>query len=93
MERVESKITSHGQVSVPARIRQKLGLTPGCRIEWCERGEEVLVRRATKYSSEDIHAALFSAPPVTRELEDMEAGIRDFLRRKHAGRRCNLNGI
>lgn len=85
MERIESKITSQGQVSVPARIRQKLGLTPGGRMEWCERGEEVLVRRAKRYSSEDIHAALFPSPPATRDLQDMEAGIQDLLRRKHAG--------
>ena len=29
MDRIESKITAQGQVSVPARIRRRLGLTPG----------------------------------------------------------------
>ena len=40
MERIESKITAQGQVSVPARIRRRLGLTPGSKIEWCESGGE-----------------------------------------------------
>ncbi len=35
-ERVESRITSQGQVSIPARIRRKPGLTPGSTVEWCE---------------------------------------------------------
>ena len=84
MERIESRITSQGQVSIPARIRQKLGLTPGSTIEWCERGDEVIVRRATKYASRDIHAALFATPPDAHEVGDMDGGIRAFLRRRHA---------
>ena len=84
MERSESKITSQGQVSIPARIRRKLGLTPGSKVEWCERGEEVVVRRASKYSSLDIHKAVFRRPPGRRSIEDMEAGVRSHLRRTHA---------
>ena len=84
MESIESKITSQGQVSVPARIRRKLGLTPGSRLEWCERGDEIIVRRASKYSSLDIHEAVFGAPPAPRSVEEMDEGIRSHLRRRHA---------
>ena len=84
MEPIESKITSQGQVSVPARIRRKLGLTPGSRLEWCERGDEVIVRRASKYSSLDIHEAVFDTRPVRRSVEDMDEGIRSDMRRSHA---------
>ena len=84
MESIESKITSQGQVSVPARIRRKLGLTPGSTVEWCERGDEVVVRRASKYSSLDIHEAVFGAPPARRSVEDMDEGIRSHMRRTHA---------
>ena len=86
MERIESRITSQGQISIPARIRQKLGLTPGSTIEWCERGDEVIVRRATKYTSRDIHDALFTTPPDAHEVSDVDGGIRAFLRRRHARR-------
>ena len=84
MMRLESKLTSQGQISIPARIRQKLGLGPGSRVEWCERGEEVIVRRASKYSSQDIHDALFSTPPKARDVDQMDDGIRAHLREKHA---------
>jgi AbrB family looped-hinge helix DNA binding protein len=84
MEPIESKITSQGQVSIPARIRRTLGLTPGSTVEWCERGEEVVVRRASKYSSLDVHKAVFSSPPARRSLEDLDEGIRSRMRRTHA---------
>lgn len=86
MERIESRITSQGQISIPARIRQKLGLTPGSTIEWCERGDEVIVRRATKHTSQDIHDALFATPPDARGAGDMDEGIRSIMRRRHARR-------
>ena len=86
MERVESKITSQGQVSIPAPIRQKLGLTPGSKVEWCVQGDDVIVRRATTYTSQDIHDALFVTPPASHTVEDMKEGIRSHLRRKHARR-------
>ena len=84
MENVQSRITSQGQVSIPARIRRKLGLTPGSTVEWCERGPEVLVRRATKYSSLDIHRAVFPVAPEPRSVEEMDEGIQTHLRRRHA---------
>ena len=86
MEQIESKLTSQGQVSIPARIRRKLGLTPGSTVEWCERGDEVIVRRASKYSSLDIHKAVFARPPARRSVEDMDEGIRAYMRRTHARR-------
>ena len=84
MERTESRITAQGQVSVPARIRRRLGLTPGSKIEWCEIGDEVIVRRASKFSSQDIHDAVFDTPPERRSVSDMDEGIRAGMRRKHA---------
>ena len=84
MASIESRITSQGQVSVPVRIRRKLGLTPGSTVEWCERGDEVVVRRASKYSSLDIHEAVFDAPPARKRVEDMDEGIRSHMRRTHA---------
>ena len=50
---------------------------------------EAVVGRATKYSSRDIHDALFASavlPPSPRRprtLEEMDAGVRALMRRKH----------
>lgn len=86
MVRIESKITSQGQISIPVRIRHKLGLAPGSKVEWCEQGDGVIVRRASKYTSRDIHAALFVTPPSRRSVADMDEGIRSYVRAKHARR-------
>jgi len=82
--RIESKITSQGQVSIPAPVRRKLGLAPGSTIEWCEQGEYVLVRRASRYTFKDIHDVLFPTEPQPRSISDFDEGIGDLMRRKHA---------
>jgi AbrB family looped-hinge helix DNA binding protein len=81
-----SKVTAQGQVSVPAKVRQRLGVYPGSVIEWDEEGDQVIVRKAGQYSSEDIHRALFSKTPRGRTLEDMKNGVRQYIRKRHAGR-------
>ena len=84
MKPTESKLTSQGQVSIPARIRRKLGLARGDTVEWCERLDEVVVRRASKYSSLEIHKAVFTALPARRSVEDMDEGIGSRMQRSHA---------
>jgi AbrB family looped-hinge helix DNA binding protein len=81
-----SKLTAQGQISVPARVRRKLGVGPGSVLEWDEEGEKVVVRRAGRYSSEDVHRALFPSPPRTRTLAELKAGVRQHVRKRHAGR-------
>ena len=39
-----------------------------------------------RYSSLDIHKAVFDRPPVRRSVEDMDEGIRLHMLRKHARR-------
>jgi len=83
-----SKLTAQGQISVPAQVRRKLGIGPGSVLEWSERGDEIVVRRAGRFSSADIHAALFSVKPATprKDAGDLKQGIREYIRKKHAGR-------
>jgi AbrB family looped-hinge helix DNA binding protein len=80
-----SKLTAQGQISVPAQVRKKLGLGPGSVLEWDESDDEVVVRRAGRYSSADIHAAVFpngvSQPKTGRELKE---GIRQLMRKRYA---------
>ena len=80
-----SKITSQGQISVPVEVRRKLGLGPGSVIEWVEEDGQVVVRHAGRYSSEDIHKALFpDVPPKPVSVEDMKASIGKLVRKRHA---------
>jgi AbrB family looped-hinge helix DNA binding protein len=77
-------VTAQGQISVPAEIRRKLGLGPGSILEWEEEGDRIIVRKAGRYSSEDIHRALFPTRPERRTLEEMREAIRRQARAKHA---------
>ena len=86
MALAHSKVTAQGQVSVPAKVRQRLGVGPGSVLEWDEDGDRVIVRKAGRYSSEDIHRALFSRPPRRRSLEEIKAGVRKAVKARHAGR-------
>lgn len=81
-----SKVTAQGQVSVPARVRQRLGVGPGSVLEWDEEGDQVVVRKAGRYSSEDIHRVLFSKIPTRRTVGEMKTGIRRYIRKRHASR-------
>ncbi len=86
MARVESKITSKGQISVPAVVRQRLDLGPGSRIEWVERNGEIIVRRASRFTSQEIHEAIFRNEVPAVSVEDMDRGIKARMKKKHAGR-------
>jgi len=81
-----SKVTAQGQISVPAEVRRKLGIGPGSVLEWHEEGEQVVVRRAGgSYTSEDVHRALFpKGPSEVRTVEEMKAGVRRYLKKRHA---------
>lgn len=82
----QSKVTAQGQISVPAEIRRKLGIGPGSVLEWEEEGEAVVVRKAGRFSSEDIHLALFSKHPRPRQLEELKDAVRQHAQAKHARR-------
>ena len=82
-----SKLTAQGQISVPSEVRKKLGVGPGSVLEWDELDHEVVVRRAGRYSSADIHSALFgSQAPQSRSTSELKEGIRELIRKRHAGR-------
>jgi antitoxin PrlF len=86
MALAHSKITAQGQVSVPAKVRQRLGIGPGSVLEWDEDGDRVVVRKAGRYSSQDIHQALFDTTPERRSVQEMKDGIRQHIKKRNAGR-------
>ncbi len=81
----QSKVTAQGQISVPADVRRKLGVGPGSVLEWQEDGDHVVVRRVGRFTSAEIHEAVFgSKPPKKRSLEELKAGVRAYARKRHA---------
>jgi AbrB family looped-hinge helix DNA binding protein len=85
MSIARSRVTSQGQISIPSDVRQKLGIGPGSVLEWDEEGSNIVVRRAGRFSSEDIHGVLFGVKtPATRSPNEMKEGIRRYVRKRYA---------
>jgi antitoxin PrlF len=90
MEKVQTKLTSQGQVSVPAAVRRFLHLMPGSTLVWSQDGDRIVVERAKRHSTAEVHQALFgsmaaeAAPAKT--LAELKQGIRQRMQRRHAGR-------
>ena len=81
-----SKLTAQGQISVPVEVRRRLGIGPGSVLEWDEDDGQIVVRRVGRYTSEDVHRALFSKPPKPRTLDEMKEGIRQYMKGRYARR-------
>ncbi len=82
----QSKVTAQGQISVPAEIRKRLGLGPGSVLEWDEKSGEVIVRKAGRYTSVQVHEALFEGARKPKPGMDVKEGIRKYIRQRHARR-------
>jgi len=91
MKVAESRVTAQGQISVPAEVRRLLGLAPGTIIEWDAEGDTIVVRRARRYTSADVHQMLFpdapsDTPARARSLSELKDGIRKHMLERHARR-------
>ena len=80
-----SKVTAQGQISVPAEVRRKLGVGPGSVLEWTEQSGQMVIRKAGRHSSLDVHQALFGNDAAAKRSADVKEGIRTYVRRRHAG--------
>ena len=81
----QSKLTSQGQISVPAEVRKRLGIGPGSVLEWDEHGDQIIVRRAGRYGWDDVRKAVFPKdPPGAHTLDELKDGKKTYIRRKHA---------
>jgi AbrB family looped-hinge helix DNA binding protein len=80
-----SRVTAQGQISIPVNVRRKLGVGPGSVLEWEEDGDKIVLRRAGRFSSEDIHQALFGERKLqTRSLDELKDGIGRYVRKRYA---------
>jgi AbrB family looped-hinge helix DNA binding protein len=87
MLQIQTKLTSQGQVSVPAAIRNFLSLTPGSVLVWKEEAGRISVERAVRHSTAEVHEALFGhAQEIpAKTAADIKQGIRQRMKRRYAG--------
>ena len=78
-----SKLSAKGQISMPARIRKKLGIGLGSVLEWYDKSGEVVVRKTGRHTSTDVHDSLFGERKPKRNVNIKEA-ILTRMRRRHA---------
>ena len=79
---IHTKFTSQGQVSVLAAVRHALGLTPGSVVEWLQDGSNIVVKRAVRSTSNNVHAALFAnndLPEPAKTLAELKRGIAQHM--------------
>jgi AbrB family looped-hinge helix DNA binding protein len=86
MQKAHTKLTSQGQVSVPAAVRKALHLMPGSVLVWSQDGGRVIVERATRHSTAEVHQALFAGGPPAgasaKTLAELKQGIKQAIRQR-----------
>jgi AbrB family looped-hinge helix DNA binding protein len=88
MEPTHTKLTSQGQISVPAAVRKALHLTPGSVLLWSLDGDRVVVERATRHSTGEVHQALFPDGPgpvvgmPAKTLAELKQGLKQAIRQR-----------
>ncbi|MBI4002663.1 MAG: AbrB/MazE/SpoVT family DNA-binding domain-containing protein [Nitrospira defluvii] len=81
-------VTTKGQLVIPARIRRKLGIKPGTKVCFVERGGEILFQPVTKEYIRNMSGMLKSATSVTEELLDERKKDREHEESKLEKRRA-----
>jgi AbrB family looped-hinge helix DNA binding protein len=61
-------VTTKGRLVIPVRIRRKLGIKPGTKVCFVERGREILFQPITKTYIRSLCGMLKSRTSVTQEL-------------------------
>ena len=80
-----SRVTAQGQIAVPAEVRKRLGVGSGSVLEWDERDNQVIVRRAGRFNSSKVHLAVFPRDAqAAKRPADVKEGIRKYIRKRHA---------
>jgi antitoxin PrlF len=79
MRELETKMTQKGQVTIPAEIRNKLGLKPKDVVRFEIKGDEVKLKPATSRLLEGFGAVTPRQKPENwrKVREDMEVALAD----------------
>jgi AbrB family looped-hinge helix DNA binding protein len=79
----QAKITSKGQITVPKRVRQSLGVEPGDSIVFEDQGDKVVVRPVRSESPFDKYRGIhrkgrgLSRDEIVRSIRELRDGGSD----------------
>ena len=79
---------------MPAAVRKHLHLIPGSVLVWTQEGDHVVVERAKRHGTAEVHQALFGSgstgaaqgTSAARTLTELKQGVGQYIQRRHAGR-------
>lgn len=76
-------ITSKGQVTIPKKIRDKLGLKPGDKVDF-EVNDKGKLEVSTKTRSiMDTAGILYRPGQKAKTIEEMNEGVAEYFRKKY----------
>lgn len=61
-------VTTRDRIVIPARLRRKLGIKPGTKVCFIERGSDILFQPVTKEYVRSVCGMLKSTTPATADL-------------------------
>lgn len=90
MEMSIAKVTSQGQITIPADIRKLLGVRPGGKVVFIQEGNRVMMANATVEAFEQMQRAF--APEAERLGLKDEQDVVDLVKQVRRERREEANG-
>ncbi len=71
-----SKVTSQGQISIPAAVRRRLGIRPGAHLVWEQNKQGEMVVRPKRYTLDDLHK-IIGKPSVRLSPAELQEARRE----------------
>lgn len=79
----QAKVTSKGQITIPKKIREKLGLKPGDKVNFVVDSDGNIKIQPQNIPIEKLRGILHRPGQKTISLEEMEQGITEYLKKKY----------
>jgi len=78
-------ITSKGQITIPKKIREKLGLKPGDKLDFeVEDNRSIYIKR--KKSIDEAFGMLYRENQESLTIEEMNEGVSEYFKEKYGAK-------
>lgn len=78
-----AKITSKGQVTIPKKIRDRLGLTAGDNLNFEIDSEGKITIQPEKGNPDTAYGILHRDQQETLTVEEMDSGVAEYFKKKY----------
>lgn len=78
-----STITTKGQVTIPKKIRESLGLQPGDVLNFSVESDDLITIRLEKGKTEKAYGILERKSQEVFSVEEMDSGVAEYFKKKY----------